>query len=68
LRPGDDVVLRFEPAQQDGFAFRAVKVWPAGRDEPPDEEPAENGPSAAYASRLTIRMDRDHRGDDVDDG
>jgi CspA family cold shock protein len=29
LRAGQTVTLRHEPAEQDGYSFRAVEVWPA---------------------------------------
>lgn len=30
LQPGSAVVLEWESAQQDGFAYRALRTWPAG--------------------------------------
>ncbi|AEV85563.1 cold-shock protein [Actinoplanes sp. SE50] len=55
LVPGRQVRFRAEAADQDGFAFRAVKVWLDGA-EPADAEPAPGG-SAAYSSRLTLTFD-----------
>jgi cold shock protein len=55
LTPGDRVTFTHEALRQDGFGYRAVLVWP------PDVEPgtspprANDGPSAAYQSTLTIR-------------
>ena len=31
LAPGQDVALDWEPAQQDGYSYRAVRTWPADR-------------------------------------
>jgi tRNA(adenine34) deaminase len=47
LSPGQTVSFRFEPGPQDGFAYRAVKVWPDGPEQP----------SAAYQSTLTLTSD-----------
>lgn len=30
VQPGDEFVLEWEHARQDGFAYRAVRMWPAG--------------------------------------
>lgn len=48
----------FEAAEQDGYSFRAVEVWPA------DQEPVRNhdevsGASSAYHSTLTLTFDDD---------
>jgi CspA family cold shock protein len=40
---------------QDGFAYRAVKVW-TDDAEPSDRDRAENG-SAGHQSRLTLTFD-----------
>jgi cold shock protein len=56
LRPGQEVELDHEAAEQDGYAYRAVRVRPAGA------EPAEatvDPPSAAYTSTLTLTFDDD---------
>lgn len=55
LEVGQDVAFEFEAAEQDGYEFRAVRVWLAGSD-PGDESSAE-GPSAAYRSELRITVD-----------
>ena len=55
LTEGRSVQLEHEAAEQDGFSFRAVAVWPDG-SEPFEEEP-EDGPSAAYRSTLRITWD-----------
>ena len=52
LVPGRQVHFRAEAADQDGFAYRAVKVWTDGV-EPAEHEQIESG-SAAYQSRLTL--------------
>jgi CspA family cold shock protein len=53
---GDVVVLEFEDAGQDGYAYRAVRFWPAGAD-PVDRAP--DPPGAAYRSTLTLSFDDD---------
>jgi CspA family cold shock protein len=55
LVAGQRVTFRAEAANQDGFAFRATKVW-TGADEPPDQPPT-RGNSAAYRSTLTLTFD-----------
>ena len=55
LATGQEVSFRAEPADQDGFAYRAVKVWTG------DAEPADQ-PSAvgdAYRSSLNLSYDVD---------
>ncbi|GAB2577544.1 hypothetical protein Aab01nite_11560 [Paractinoplanes abujensis] len=55
LTPGQRVSFTAEAAQQDGFAFRAVKVW-TGPDEPVDA-PRPVSTSTAYESWLTVTFD-----------
>ena len=55
LTPGEPVSFRAEPADQDGFAYRAVKVW-TGDAEPAGETGA-TGASGAYTSTLTLSFD-----------
>lgn len=50
LRPGRRVHLEWEAAEQDGYRFRAVALWPEGSD--PYDPPG--SPSVAYRSVLTI--------------
>lgn len=56
LRAGQPVTLEYEPAEQDGYSFRAIELWPAGQEphrtggETPDA-------SSAYTSTLTITFD-----------
>ena len=61
LRAGDTVVVDIETANQDGFEYRAVDVWPEGVEpgtRPPGTEPAPGAaPSAAYTSRLVVTSD-----------
>ena len=57
LHTGQLVELEWESAQQDGFDFRAVRVWPRGEelyDRPP--APVTEG-SGAYRSWVTIFYD-----------
>jgi CspA family cold shock protein len=66
LEPGQHVSFRAEAAQQDGFAFRAVKVW-TGDTEPPDAD-QERIRSAAYDSAMTLTFDEPSRSDGHTDG
>ena len=56
LRPGDRVAFTHETPGQDGFGYRAVRVWPPGVS---PEAPGSSRPgaeqAAAYRSSLTIR-------------
>jgi CspA family cold shock protein len=56
LVPGERVLLEFEPADQDGYAYRATRAWPHGQDPAPPPAPATE-PSSAYRSTLTITFD-----------
>jgi len=51
LEAGDRVELVFEAPGQDGYAFRALEVWPVG--EVPARTPPEP-PGPGYASTLTV--------------
>ncbi|MGX6600646.1 cold shock domain-containing protein [Micromonosporaceae bacterium Da 78-11] len=53
LHPGQEVALEWEPASQDGYAYRALRVWPWGA-EPVEVEPTSGG---AYSSTLTLTFD-----------
>jgi CspA family cold shock protein len=55
LAAGQQVSLRAEPADQDGFAFRAVRVWIG--DEEPVDLPGSPHHSSAYGSSLTLIPD-----------
>lgn len=58
LATGQEVRFSCEAAQQDGYSFRAVEVWPA--DQTPVRIRDEvSGPSSAYHSTLTITFDDD---------
>lgn len=57
LRAGQAVTFRAEPAEQDGYAYVAVKVWTGDRE--PPMPIAESGPSAAYHSTLVLTYDDD---------
>jgi len=52
------VEFTFETAEQDGYAFRAVEVWPAGQA-PVRTRDVASGPSPAYHSTLTLTFDSD---------
>lgn len=56
LRPGEDVRLEWEPADQDGYGYRALRAWPAGVD-PVEDDGADH--EGAYSSKLTIRFHED---------
>jgi CspA family cold shock protein len=56
LRVGQPVTLVFEQAEQDGYSFRAVEVWPAGQP-PHRTETDHSGASGAYQSTLTLTWD-----------
>ncbi|SDG11172.1 cold shock protein (beta-ribbon, CspA family) [Pseudonocardia oroxyli] len=57
LDAGQLVELEWESAQQDGFDFRAVRVWPRG-EEPYDRPPTPvSEGDTAYRSTLTIYFD-----------
>ncbi len=62
LTPGDPVTFTFEPAEQDGFAFRAVSVLPAGPGATDVSPPPVRG-STAYRTTLPLAPD-----DEADDG
>ena len=49
-------MLELELAQQDGFAYRAVRMWPAGTA---PIDPAVRRNSIAYSSSLTLTFDED---------
>ncbi|ALE07295.1 cold-shock protein [Arthrobacter sp. ERGS1:01] len=55
LTPGETVHLGWEVADQDGYAFRATRVWPSDR-RPVDDAPDQN-PDGIYSSSLTITYD-----------
>lgn len=57
LRAGQSVILEHEQDWQDGFAFRAVEVWPAGHV-PHRVEVAPERPPQAYRSSLSVTFDR----------
>jgi CspA family cold shock protein len=54
LEAGQEVSFRAEPARQDGFAYRAVRVWIG--DVEPGEVPY-GPPSDAFRSSLTLTFD-----------
>jgi cold shock protein len=56
IQPGDEYMLEWEHAQQDGFAYRAVRMWPAGTA---PIDPVIRHNSSAYSSSLTLTFDED---------
>ncbi|MDG4788311.1 cold shock domain-containing protein [Micromonospora sp. WMMD1102] len=59
LTAGQRVFFRAEAVGgpgQDGYPYRATKVWSDGPVEPPDRQPDQEA-SGAYRSTLTIRYD-----------
>jgi CspA family cold shock protein len=54
LVAGQHVAFRAEAASQDGFAFRAVRVWTGVE---PAESPREQVSPDAYRSTLTLTFD-----------
>lgn len=51
---GEPVEFEFETADQDGFMFRATRVWPSG-SKPIEHQP--NTPGPGYTSELNIEFD-----------
>ncbi len=58
LKPSQPVVLEWETAEQDGYAYRAVRTWPASQ-RPVGMVVDQAGSSGAYSSTLTITYDGD---------
>jgi cold shock protein len=58
LHAGQEVRLVAERARQDGFAFRAVEVWPADREPDRSAVVEVDGPSSGLSSSLTLTFDR----------
>jgi cold shock protein len=54
LEAGQTVSFEFERGAQDGYAFRAVAVWPAGNR---PATAARQEPSAAFESTLHLEFD-----------
>jgi CspA family cold shock protein len=52
---GQAVWLEWEATAQDGYAYRALRFWPAGSE--PVDRPRATEPSAAYHSTLTLTFD-----------
>jgi CspA family cold shock protein len=57
LGAGQEVLLEGEEAAQDGFAYRAVRTWPADRQ--PVDPVVEPGGTGAYSSAVTITYNGD---------
>ena len=60
LEPGQEVQVEWETADQDGYAFRATRVWPVGAE--PYQSPADSDPDGALSSALTVVVDDDPTG------
>jgi CspA family cold shock protein len=58
LTPADRVHFTFEAAEQDGYSYRAVDVWPPGV-EPRLRLVEPTTSSDAFRSRLTVTFDDD---------
>jgi len=56
LKPGQAVVLEWEPGQQDGFSYRALRAWPADRNPAATQFTPPAAPQG-YCSTLTITAD-----------
>jgi len=56
LDAGQSVHLEWEEVDQDGFAYRATRVWPVGTTPYEEAGHAHFGPSPAYSSTLTLRV------------
>jgi CspA family cold shock protein len=55
LVEGRRVTFTFEKTTQDGFAYRATRVWPPGVRPGTSPQPPSEAGSDAYRSTLTIR-------------
>jgi CspA family cold shock protein len=57
LAAGQLVEFEWEPAHQDGYAYRALRAWPQGRQpQEPTTYPGSGEGTGAYSSTLTITM------------
>jgi CspA family cold shock protein len=57
LQPGQHVEFSFEEADQDGYTFRAAEVRPPGTVSRSQTIDVVEGPSAAFSSRMVIKLD-----------
>jgi cold shock protein len=57
LEAGQSVTFEYEAVRQDGFQFRAIEVWPTGR-EPYRSTPETPAASDAFRSGLTVTFDQ----------
>ncbi len=60
LSPGQRVEIEWEKADQDGYRFRARRVWPAGEEPAPAE--MASGESSAYRSDIVFQQDDESSG------
>lgn len=61
LSPGQRVEMEWENGDQDGYRFRARRVWPAG-DEPATSVAMRSHESSAYRSDIVFRQDDESSG------
>jgi CspA family cold shock protein len=57
LTAGQDVEFTYEAADQDGYAYRAVEVWPAGQQPFRGDRFGAGTSDGAYSATFTIRTD-----------
>ncbi len=63
LQPGAAVEFTAEAGHQDGYAFRAVEVWPTGELPVRGDDQVAAAASPAYRSTFTVTFDGDGDGD-----
>ena len=57
LAAGDLIAFEFEPAQQDGYSFRASQVWPPGID---TDTPLPDPTELANGAWITLTVESSH--------
>jgi cold shock protein len=58
LVAGQSVEFDYESAEQDGFSFRAIEVWPEGQEPDGSRREVMGGASDAYRSSRTVTFDQ----------
>lgn len=66
LTAGQHAWFRAEAAEQDGFSFRAVKVWTENL-EPADPSRPQRSPEGAYHSHLALTFDEPEGANEPDE-
>ncbi|RSM42776.1 cold-shock protein [Actinoplanes sp. ATCC 53533] len=56
LRPEQEVALEWQQGWQDGYSYRALRIWPWGAEPVRAESTSADG---AYSSSLTLTFDPD---------